>query len=308
MDDDSLTIPHRGRELLDVLARLGGSARNTQIAQIMDVSEETVRRLVKALARANKVERVHGGTYLSRAQDTPMFSGALEYNADEKTNIAKHVSGLLEDGMVLFIAVGSTMTHVAEQLRELRGLTVVSNSLSVVASLADHNGTRAVLAGGEVIRSERGSFGRAAEELACQYSYDAVICGADALSLVGGVLASNPLEANLTRALRGNAHRMIVAADHTKFGARAANVSCPFDKVTDLVTDLVPPDAFVPVFDEAGVKVHIASDNGTGNNKVAADTRLEKVASRKRDKNREATKGKAVKSGSRKRKNTMKET
>ncbi|EEE35569.1 transcriptional regulator, DeoR family [Rhodobacteraceae bacterium KLH11] len=262
MDDDNVTIPHRGRELLDVLARLGGSARNTQIAQIMDVSEETVRRLVKTLARANMVERVHGGTYLSRAQDTPMFSGALEHNADEKTNIAKRVCTLLEDEMVLFIAVGSTMTHVAEQLRELRGLTVVSNSLSVVASLADHNGTRAVLAGGDVIRSERGSFGRAAEELARQYSYDAVICGADAISLAGGVLASNPLEAELTRAVYNNARRMIVATDHTKFGGRAANVACRFDQVTDLVTDIAPPETFTAALQDAGVKIHIASNRG----------------------------------------------
>ncbi len=295
MDDDNVTIPHRGRELLDVLARLGGSARNTQIAQIMDVSEETVRRLVKALARVNKVERVHGGTYLSRAQDTPMFSGALEHNADEKTKIAKRVCALLEDEMVLFVTVGSTMTHVAEQLRELRGLTVVSNSLSVVASLADHNGTRAVLAGGEVIRSERGSFGRAAEELACQYSYDAVICGADALSLVGGVLASNPLEADLTRALRGNAHRMIVAADHTKFGARATNVSCPFDKVTELVTDIAPPDAFVPVLKDAGVKLHIASHH-------EVKSGPEKTEPRKQKKNKEASDSKSTKSSVRKRK------
>ncbi len=302
MDDDIITISHRGRELLDVLARLGGSARNTQIAQIMDVSEETVRRLVKALARANKVERVHGGTFLSRAQDTPMFSGALEHNADEKTSIAKRVCGLLEDEMVLFITVGSTMTHVAEQLRELRGLTVVSNSLSVVASLADHNGTRAVLAGGEVIRSERGSFGRAAEELACQYSYDAVICGADALSLVGGVLASNPLEASLTRALQGNTHRMIVAADHTKFGAKAANVSCPFDKVTDLVTDIAPPDAFTSALRETGVKVHVAANNEDRDDKVTTELTSDKSALRKQKKSRETSESKSGKSGSRKRK------
>ncbi|WP_424830512.1 DeoR/GlpR family DNA-binding transcription regulator [Ruegeria sp.] len=259
MSDDSSNIPHRGRELLDVLARLGGSARNTQIAQVMDVSEETVRRLVKALARESMVERVHGGTYLSRAQDTPMFSGALEHNAAEKTQIAKQVRRILDDDMVLFITVGSTMTHVAEQLRDLHNLTVVSNSLSVVASLADHNGTRAILAGGEVIRAERGSFGRAAEALAVQYSYDAVICGADALSLAGGVLASNPLEAELTRAVRNNTKRMIVATDHTKFGERAANVACRFDQVTDLVLDAPPPDTFLPTLKKAGMTVHVAT-------------------------------------------------
>jgi DeoR family glycerol-3-phosphate regulon repressor len=258
MTDETDNIPHRGRELLDVLARLGGSARNSQIAQIMDVSEETVRRLVKALAKEGKVERVHGGTYLSRAQDTPMFSGALEQNAEEKTRIAKAVRGILEDGMVLFISVGSTMTHLAEQLREMKDLTVVSNSLSVVAALADNNGTRAILCGGEVIRSERGSFGRAAEYLASQYSYDAVICGADALSLTGGVLASNPLEADLTRSLQGQTKRMIVATDQGKYGLRAANVACRFDQVTDLVTDAPPPSDFATAFEEAGLRVHVA--------------------------------------------------
>lgn len=264
MKKDNDSIPHRARELLDVLARLGGSARNSQIAQVMDVSEETVRRLVKTLSKEGKVERVHGGTYLSRAQDTPMFSGALEHNAEEKTRIAKKVREILDDGMVIFIAVGSTTTHIAEQLRELEGLTVVSNSLSVAAALADNNGTRAVLCGGEVIRSERGSFGRAAEYLACQYSYDAVICGADALSLAGGVLASNPLEADLTRALQGNTRRMIVVADQGKFGLQAANVACRFDQVTDLVTDALPPAEFASVLEGAGVKVHVA----TGRQKV----------------------------------------
>ncbi len=255
-----------------MLARLGGSARNTQIAQVMDVSEETVRRLVKALARENMVERVHGGTYLSRAQDTPMFSGALEHNAKEKTLIANRVSQIIEDGMVIFVSVGSTMTHVAEQLRDHKDLLVVSNSLSVIASLADHNGTRAILAGGEVIRSERGSFGRAAEQLACQYSYDAIICGADALSLKGGVLTSNLLEAELTRALLDNTARTIVATDNTKFGARAANIACRFDQVTDLVTDIAPPANFGSALHEAGVRVHVASERGgTSNGASAAD-------------------------------------
>ncbi len=271
MNDDSGNIPHRGRELLDVLARLGGSARNTQIAQVMDVSEETVRRLVKALARENMVERVHGGTYLSRAQDTPMFSGALEHNAKEKTLIANRVSQIIEDGMVIFVSVGSTMTHVAEQLRDHKDLLVVSNSLSVIASLADHNGTRAILAGGEVIRSERGSFGRAAEQLACQYSYDAIICGADALSLKGGVLTSNLLEAELTRALLDNTARTIVATDNTKFGARAANIACRFDQVTDLVTDIAPPANFGSTLHEAGVRVHVASERGGTSNGASAD-------------------------------------
>lgn len=259
MGGEQEKIPHRGRELLDVLARLGGSARNAQIAQVMDVSEETVRRLVKSLSKIGKVERVHGGTYLSRSQGSPMYSGALEQNTKEKTRIGRAVRNLVSDGMVVFLNVGSTTTHVAEQLRDLNGLTVVTNSISTVASLADQNGTRVHLAGGEVIRSERGSFGRATEEFACRFNYDAVICGADAISHKVGFLASNPAEADLTRVLADRTERMVIAADCRKFEARAPYVSCGFDKVTDLVTDARPVEALSAALKQANVTVHVAA-------------------------------------------------
>jgi DeoR family glycerol-3-phosphate regulon repressor len=88
---------------------------------------------------------------------------------------------------------------------------------------------------------------------------------------------------------------MIVAADHTKFGAKAANVSCPFDKVTDLVTDIAPPDAFAPVLKQAGVQVHIESQYDV---KSGPD----ETEPRKQKKNKETSESKAGKSGSRKRK------
>ncbi|MCE8539938.1 DeoR/GlpR transcriptional regulator [Ruegeria pomeroyi] len=262
MSDADPKVPHRGHELLDVLARLGGSARNAQIAQVMDVSEETVRRLVKTLAKQGKVERVHGGTYLRGSQDAPMYSGALEQQPKEKTRIAKGVLELIRDGMTLFINVGSTTTYVAEQLRERRDLTVVTNSISTVASLAEHNGSRVFLAGGEVSRSERGCFGRATEEFARQFAFDALVIGADALSPELGVLAANPREADLTRALLGNASRVIVAADFRKFTALAPCIAAPLEAVTDLVTDAAPPDALQDALDRCGVATHLAAKSG----------------------------------------------
>ncbi|MCV2889333.1 DeoR/GlpR family DNA-binding transcription regulator [Ruegeria aquimaris] len=262
MKDTDTKVPHRGHELLDVLARLGGSARNGQIAQVMDVSEETVRRLVKTLAKQGKVERVHGGTYLRGSQDAPMYSGALEQLPKEKTRIAKGVMSLIQDGMTIFVNVGSTTTYVAEQLRELKDLIVVTNSISVVAALADHNGSRVFLAGGEVSRAERGSFGRATEEFSKQFSYDALIIGADAVSPDLGVLANNPREAELTRALTGHARRVIVAADCRKFTATAPCIACPMDKVTDLVTDGDPPGPLVEALNQVGARTHVTSKSG----------------------------------------------
>lgn len=258
METETDKIPHRGHELLNVLARLGGSARNAQIAQVMNVSEETVRRLIKGLAQAGKVERVHGGTYLRGSADTPMYSGALEQNAVEKTQIARAVLDHVTDGMTIFINVGSTTTYVAEQLRDRKSLIVVTNSITAVAALADHNDNRVFMAGGEIQPAERGTFGSATEEFAAQFSYDLVIFGSDAISANQGFLASNPAEASLTRVIIKQSQLALVAADCRKFNRRAPIVACPPDKVTHLITDAPPDPALQLALNDWGVEVHIA--------------------------------------------------
>ncbi|GAB5435787.1 DeoR/GlpR family DNA-binding transcription regulator [Falsiruegeria mediterranea] len=258
MESDADKIPHRGHELLNVLARLGGSARNAQIAQVMGVSEETVRRLVKGLAQAGRVERVHGGTYLRGSPDTPMYSGALEQNSSEKTEIARAALDLVEDGMTVFINVGSTTTYVAEQLRERKSLIVVTNSIAAVAALADHNNNRVFMAGGEILPSERGTFGSATEEFARQFNYDLVIFGSDAISAKHGFLASNPDEASLTRVLTNQSEKAVVTADSRKFSTRAPMVACDPKNVTHLVTDQSPDVGLLEALDGWGIEVRIA--------------------------------------------------
>lgn len=258
MDADAEKIPHRGHELLSVLARLGGSARNAQIAQVMDVSEETVRRLVKTLAKAGKVERVHGGTYLRGAQDAPIYSGALEQSPKEKASIARALLDFIEDGMTLFINVGSTTTYVAEQLRDKKNLIVVTNSVTVVLALANHNGNRVFLAGGEILRSERGAFGSATEGFARKFSYDIAIFGADAISADHGFLLLNPAEADLTRTVTEQAELSIVTADHRKFNERAPMVACAPEQIGRLITDAKPDATLCAALEKWGVELVVA--------------------------------------------------
>ncbi|WP_231704107.1 DeoR/GlpR family DNA-binding transcription regulator [Cochlodiniinecator piscidefendens] len=240
MPKEKDTITHRGHELLSVLRRLGGSARNAQIAQVMDVSEETVRRLVKALDKSGQVERVHGGTYLRGNEDTPVFTGKLSQNPKGKTRIAQAAAEMVYDEMTVFLNVGSTTTYIAEQLRIRRKLMVVTNSVTVASALANHNGNRVFLAGGEIFHSERGAFGAATEAYARQFSYDVAILGCDAISADYGFMVMNPSEADLTRTITEQARRCVMAADSRKFIQRAPVVACPPERITDLITDAAP--------------------------------------------------------------------
>ena len=112
------SLSHREVELLETLRRLGGSGRSTELALILDVSEETVRRTIKSLAKAGSVERVHGGAYLvgpaGAGETGSSFFRRMGENPDEKAQIAAAVMPQIVDGMTVFLDVGSTTSFVAE--------------------------------------------------------------------------------------------------------------------------------------------------------------------------------------------------
>lgn len=258
MARDSGKTSHRQFELLEMLRRQGGSARNADIAQAMDVSEETVRRLVRMLEGAGKVERLHGGTVLAGAE--PGFYQRIAQNPGGKKLIAAAVAREVADGMCIFLDVGTTTSFVAEALRAHHRLFVVTNSMPVAQTLAHHNDNRVVLAGGDVGRDERGTYGPLAEAVIGRHAFDVAILSANALNERHGFLVFNPAEAELARIAVAQTHRPIVTADHEKFGRRAPQVTCDPADVDLLVTDRSPPDVLAAALEGWGVTVRIATE------------------------------------------------
>ncbi|MEP2718818.1 DeoR/GlpR family DNA-binding transcription regulator [Pseudophaeobacter sp.] len=232
------TLSHREVELLEALRRLGGSGRSVELASMLDVSEETVRRTIKALARAGAVERVHGGAYLTGPQGMgqagPSFFRRMGENPAEKKHIAQAVLPQITDGMTVFLDVGSTTSFVAEALRQRRGLTVVTNSIGVAQLLANHNGNHLHLLGGEMRSDDRGTFGPVAEAQAARFAYDVAVLSADALSAKHGLLFHNAAEAQLAMGITAAAEQVFVVTPQSKFSEVAPHRG-PEPQVLDLV-------------------------------------------------------------------------
>ncbi|WP_298846331.1 DeoR/GlpR family DNA-binding transcription regulator [uncultured Ruegeria sp.] len=252
---------HRELELLDALRRLGGTARNSDLANMIGVSEETVRRTIKALSKAGTVERVHGGAYLAGAQGDPGFFRRISQHSDEKRLIAARTAKMVRDQMTVFLDVGSTTAFVAEELRQTEHLTVVSNSIGIVQTLAGISGNRVHLLGGELQSDERGTFGHVAQKQLQRYAFDLVILSTDAISDTKGFLYHSPAEADLASAVAGQADRVVVAAAHFKFGDMAPYVGPDPRSVHTLVTDAAPKEAMAKAFERWGIDIKIAKSS-----------------------------------------------
>lgn len=232
---------HRAVELLETLKWLGGSARTSQLAQTMDVSEETVRRTVKKLSRQGLLNRVHGGVYLAGEATAPSLHRRIGEQAREKKNMGHFVASLVNNGASLFLDVGSTTIFVAEALREKHDLMVVTNSLGVARTLMEHNNNRVFLAGGE-LHIAGGTFGSATQKFISKFHVDLAILSAHAIDPVRGFLLAHQVEAELARNLAGHARKTIMVADHSKASLSAPFLSCDPADIDLFVTDRSLPD------------------------------------------------------------------
>lgn len=252
---DTSTPSHRELELLAALRRMGGSARSAELAKILDVSEETVRRVIKALSKAGAVERVHGGAYLTGGQSDPSFFRRIAQNSDEKRLIAAGMAERIRDGMTVFLDVGSTTAFVAEELRARWNLTVVTNSIGVAQTLTNHNGNRVHFLGGEMQSDERGTFGHVTAQQARRYAFDMGVLSIDALSAKRGFLYANPAEAALAEVIIDCADVVAVCVDHYKFDEKAPHQGMPPERVDLALTDKAPKGRLAEALSTWGVDV-----------------------------------------------------
>jgi len=248
---------HREVELLDKLRSMGGSARTAALADALGVSEETVRRTVKALAKAGLVQRVHGGVYLANTEALTPVVSRLGKRPEEKARIAAAAAGLIPNGSCVFLDVGSTTAFVAENLKNHRDLTIVTNGLHAAQALINVNNNRVFLAGGELRMVESGVFGPEAIAFVEKFNLDIAIISVDGFDPKSGFLLAAAPEADLARSVVARAHRTIVVTDHTKFGQNAPMVACAPSAVDMVVTDRALPEPMAQCLAQMDVEMMV---------------------------------------------------
>ncbi len=127
-----------------------GSCRVVDLARTLGVSGETVRRDIKVMARDGLVRRVHGGVGPAGPLRESGFRQRLTEHPDAKKAIAACAAREVRNGHSVMLDTGSTTAYVAEALHDHRDLMVMTNSVDIAHTLANRNGNRVFMAGGEL--------------------------------------------------------------------------------------------------------------------------------------------------------------
>jgi DeoR/GlpR family transcriptional regulator of sugar metabolism len=225
-----------------ILASLqsGGAVRVSDLAAALSVSEMTVRRDLDALDSQDLLHKVHGGAVTRHHRgEEPKSSEKARHMRAEKVAIAETAAAFVGDGMTIAIGAGTTTTELARALRSRSSITVITNSISVFEVLTasgSDGGPAAYLSGGARTPSDA-LVGPIADSCLASFRVDATFLGVHGFDVHAGLTSPNIAEAQTNRTLIEIAARLVVLADHTKYGEVGANVFARLDQVHTLVVD-----------------------------------------------------------------------
>jgi DeoR/GlpR family transcriptional regulator of sugar metabolism len=200
----------------------------------------TVRRDLESLHEQGLVEKVHGGA-TARAGNAlfePGFAAKSALQQHEKEAIAVAAAALVEPGMAVGLSAGTTTYALARALVDIPRLTVVTNSIPVADALyaPTRNDQTIILTGGVRTPSDAlvGPFAVAALR---SVHLDIVFMGVHGMEPRSGFTTPNMLEAETDRVLIEAGRRLVVVADHSKWGVVGISSIARFDEADVLITD-----------------------------------------------------------------------
>lgn len=237
-------------------ARQDGRVDVVTLAEVLEVTTETIRRDLTVLERAGVVRRVHGGAIpVERLGFEPAVAARDVVMTGEKERIAKAALAELPDDGAIVIDAGTTTARFAEAIPADRELTVVVNSPSLATVLAARPNLTVVMLGGRVRGRTLATVDDGALQPLARLNVDVAFIATNGCSAQRGLTTPDPAEAAVKRAMIAAARRTVLLADHTKVGDVHFAAFAALSDIDVMITDTGLDDRLAAEIRAAGPEV-----------------------------------------------------
>ena len=181
-----------------------------------------------------------GPFYLSQKPEALDFGRLAVSCQREKTRIGRAAAGLIQDGQTIILGGGSTVAEVARSLLS-RPIQIITNSIPVAHLFWERPQTEVTLTGGYLYPRLGTLIGPICERMLHSVSADVAILGIRGIT-ENGLSDTSALVVESIRAMMKCAQRVIIVADHTKFGRNAMIHVADLAELNQVIsdTDLAP--------------------------------------------------------------------
>lgn len=239
--------------------RANPTVRISDLAREFQVTTETVRRDVDALARRGLVSRTYGGAATTTLAMEPNQNDRYAMHQRERERIARAAVGLIKNFDVLIMESSATTAQFAQRLAVERAhLTIITNGIRNAQILSANDTFKVMVCPGIYRADETGTYGAEAIAFINRFTANISIVGA------GGLTAEGPQDflsdvCWLKRAMIERGQTVMLLADHSKYGLTGVETICDYGEIDRFITDAPPPTAIAKAMERAGTDI-VAAD------------------------------------------------
>jgi DeoR/GlpR family transcriptional regulator of sugar metabolism len=245
-----------------ILERLMSEGRVTvkELSQFFSVTEDCVRKDLKALEKEGRLKRTYGGAVMST--DYPLMRDVIdrrEINGEKKEDIARTALERIRENETIFLDISTTNILLARLLVQWeKRLVVVSNMIDILQVLSASREITAIGAGGTMVRTVNGFLGAETIEFISRYSFDRAFVGTCGLDFTDSAVTTLGAEDGLTKkaVLKSSRHSYLVM-ENDKFYFNDSYKFAHFDEIDGIITNRLPDASSVQALENAGVTLYV---------------------------------------------------
>ena len=226
----------------------------SELSQLYDVSEETIRRDLDKLEKEGFATKSYGGAVINEdvSIDLP-FNVRKNQNVVGKQKMAEIAASLVQDGDHLFLDASTTAVFIAKALKEKERLTLITNSIEILIELSDVSGWNIISTGGTMKEGYLAFLGSGAEKMIRSFYVDKVFFSCKALDHELGIMESQEPFGSTKAAMISSGRKKILVVDSTKFDQTAFSIAGKLKDVDIVVTDQCPDKKWLDHFEKLGI-------------------------------------------------------
>jgi DeoR/GlpR family transcriptional regulator of sugar metabolism len=214
-----------------------GFAQVEYLAQILQVSDMTIRRDLGKCQQRGLVRRCHGGAMLiSVNRQEISYEDKCREHQSIKKSIAEAAAALVKEGMAVFLDAGTTTFEIAQRIKRIPHLTIVTNDVYIVHALLAFE-PELIFIGGSIQKRTGSAVGGFAEQMVKSMHFDVSFFGAHSINEHFDVMTPTLEKLFLKNQLFDNSGKNYIAADHSKFNKTALYRIDSLGDYTGVITD-----------------------------------------------------------------------
>ncbi len=254
----------RQRKILELLHQ-GGERSVDALAELLQVSDMTIRRDLQALAEEGLLLRTHGGASpVENVRFEFQFLQRAQHRRQQKEAIGLAAAAIVKEGQSVLFDSGTTTLAVARQLRRVAHFTVITTSLPIASVMQRSGNADILLLGGFLRRDSPDLEGPITESNLNTLHADVAFLGADGVDGEGNVYNASLSIARLLMVAVKAASKVYVVADSSKLDRNALTKFGNLRDWAGLVTDAEISHAQLTQYRQAGINVIVAPKDLNG--------------------------------------------